>query len=86
MDIRRVLGENVKYYRVAAGLSQEELAARMGVDQGYVSSLEIGKRNPTVVTLWHAAIALNVAPAMLLDSRVAGTKQKAKRVKGPKRG
>jgi transcriptional regulator with XRE-family HTH domain len=58
MDIRRVVGENVRRCREAAGLSQEELAARMGVEQGYVSRLEAGTRNPTIVTIWHAAQSL----------------------------
>ena len=45
MDIRRVVGKNVRRYRIEAELSQEELAAGMGVEQGYVSRLEAGKRN-----------------------------------------
>ena len=40
---------------------------RMGVDRAYVSSLELGKRNPTVLTMWHAAIALNVRMADLFE-------------------
>ena len=67
MDIQLVLGRNVRRFRYAAGLSQEELATRMGVDQGYISSLEAGRRNPTVVTVWHAAVALGTSPARLLD-------------------
>jgi transcriptional regulator with XRE-family HTH domain len=67
MDIRRILGANVRRLRIAAGMSQEELAVRMGVDQGYVSSLEAGHRNPTIVTVWHAALALKTSPARLLE-------------------
>jgi ribosome-binding protein aMBF1 (putative translation factor) len=51
---------NVRRLRVAAGLSQAELADRMGVDRAYVSGLELGQRNPTIVTLWHIAKALGV--------------------------
>jgi transcriptional regulator with XRE-family HTH domain len=32
----------------------------MGVDRAYVSGLESGQRNPTILSLWHAAEALNV--------------------------
>ena len=32
----------------------------MGVDRAYVSGLELGQRNPTIVTLWHIAKALGV--------------------------
>jgi transcriptional regulator with XRE-family HTH domain len=59
-DVRRMVGRNVKRLRVAAGLSQAELADRMGVDRAYVSGLELGQRNPTIVTLWHTAKALGV--------------------------
>jgi transcriptional regulator with XRE-family HTH domain len=40
----------------------------MGVEQGYLSGLEAGRRNPTIVTLWHAAVALGIKPALLLDA------------------
>jgi len=59
-DVRRLVGRNVKRLRIAAGLSQAELAERMGVDRAYVSGLELGQRNPTIVTLWHIAKALGV--------------------------
>ena len=59
-DVRRMVGRNVKRLRFAAGLSQAELAERMGVDRAYVSGLELGQRNPTIVTLWHIAKALGV--------------------------
>lgn len=69
MDVRRIVGENVKRYRLAAGLSQEAVAVKMGVDRAYISGLETGRRNPTIVTLWHAAVALEVTPAKLLEER-----------------
>ena len=40
------------------GLTQAQLAERMGVDRAYVSGLEQGTRNPTIITLWHVAKAL----------------------------
>lgn len=67
MDVRRVIGENVRRHRLAAGLSQEAVAERMGVDRAYVSSLELGKRNPTAITLWHAALALGIPIAELFE-------------------
>jgi transcriptional regulator with XRE-family HTH domain len=57
-DVRRPVGDNVRRLRTAAGLSQAELAARMGVDRAYISGLEQGARNPTIITLWHVAKAL----------------------------
>lgn len=67
MDIRQIVGKNVRHYRLAARLSQEELAARMQFEQGYVSGLEAGRRNPTIVTLSLTAEALGIKPSLLLE-------------------
>jgi transcriptional regulator with XRE-family HTH domain len=66
-DVRRMVGRNVKRLRISAGLSQAELAERMGVDRAYVSGLELGQRNPTIVTLWHVAEALSVKLRLFFD-------------------
>jgi transcriptional regulator with XRE-family HTH domain len=69
MDIRRLVGDNVRRYRLAAGMTQEELAARMGFEQEYLSNLEAGKRNPTITTVWKAANALKVEPSQLFEMK-----------------
>ncbi|MDP2355740.1 MAG: helix-turn-helix transcriptional regulator [Beijerinckiaceae bacterium] len=66
-DVRHIVGRNVKRLRLAAGLTQAGLAERMGVDRAYVSGLELGQRNPTIVTLWHIAKALEVGFQALFD-------------------
>lgn len=66
MDIRHALGKNIRTLRLEAGLSQEELAASVGVDQAYISRLEAGEKNPTILTLWHFAEALDTTPSILL--------------------
>jgi transcriptional regulator with XRE-family HTH domain len=69
MDVRRVIGANVRKHRLAMGLSQEELALRIEIfDQGYISGLEMGRRNPTAVTLWLLAEALEVPPGYLFST------------------
>lgn len=65
MDVRKIVGINVRKARLEAGISQEELAGRMGVEQYYISGLEAGRRNATLVTLWKAAMALNIDAAAL---------------------
>jgi transcriptional regulator with XRE-family HTH domain len=67
MDIREVFGSNLKRYRLKAAISQDALAAKMGVDRAHVSAMERGRQNVTIVTLWHAALALGVKPAALLE-------------------
>jgi transcriptional regulator with XRE-family HTH domain len=67
MDIRRVFGANVRRYRLAAKLSQEAVAERMGVDRAHVSLIERGRQNATLLTLWEVSQALGIKPAALLD-------------------
>jgi transcriptional regulator with XRE-family HTH domain len=66
-DVRHLVGQNVKRLRIAAGISQAELAERMGIDRAYVSGLELGQRNPTIVTLWHTGKALGVKLGSFFD-------------------
>jgi transcriptional regulator with XRE-family HTH domain len=66
MDMRRLIGANVKALRIAKGLTQEEFADKSGFSQQYISGLENGRRNPTVVTVYELAQALGVTPLDLL--------------------
>jgi transcriptional regulator with XRE-family HTH domain len=66
MDMRKLVGQNVARLRLEKGLTQEQLAENSGFTQQYLSDLERGRRNPTVVTLFHLATALGVEPAKLL--------------------
>ncbi len=71
-DVRLLVGENVRKLRIAAELSQAALADLMGVDRAYVSGLELGQRNPTVVSLWHVSRALKVPMKALFDDGKRG--------------
>ena len=66
MDMRRLVGSNVAKARKRLGLSQEQLAERSGFSQQYLSGLERGQRNPTVVTVYEIAQALGVSHLELL--------------------
>lgn len=66
MDMRKLVGENFARIRRAKGLTQEELEVRSGFSQQYLSSLERGRRNPTVITLFELAQALGVSHVELV--------------------
>lgn len=66
MDMRKLVGRNAARLRREAGLTQEQLAERCGLSQQYLSKLEQGKRNPTVVTLYEIAQGLGVSHAELV--------------------
>ncbi len=68
-DVRHLVGSNVRRCRLAVGMTQAELAARMDVDRAYVSGLERGERNITIISLWHTAVALGVTMVDLVTDR-----------------
>jgi transcriptional regulator with XRE-family HTH domain len=67
MDIRKLFGANVRRYRLSANLSQEAVAVRMDADRAYVSQIERGGQNVTLLTIHHLAEALGVRPVDLFD-------------------
>lgn len=66
MDMRRLLGRNVRKRRVEAGLTQEQLSELSGFSQQYISDMERGLRNPTIVSLYELAQALGTTPVVLI--------------------
>lgn len=85
MDICKQVGANIRRLRKQSALAQEELAARMGVDQGYVSRLESGKVNSTITTIWFAAQALGVGVEVLFSKHPAQPQETAAS-KWPRKG
>jgi transcriptional regulator with XRE-family HTH domain len=61
MDMRKLVGRNFERLRRDKGLTQEQVEERSGFSQQYLSSLERGRRNPTVITLYELAQALGVS-------------------------
>jgi transcriptional regulator with XRE-family HTH domain len=60
MDMRRLVGRNVLRIRKNKKITQEGLAEISGFSQQYISGLEKGQRNPTVVTVYELSVALGV--------------------------
>jgi transcriptional regulator with XRE-family HTH domain len=59
-------GATLRHYRHQQGLTQPVLAARVGIRYSYISEIELGKRNITVLTLLRLARALDIPTAWLL--------------------
>lgn len=66
MDIRSIIAANARALRLAKGLTQAQVAQRLGVDRAHVSALEMGQRNPTAVSLSEIAVALEVTVSDLV--------------------
>lgn len=59
-DIKHVFGDNLRKIRTEKKISQENLAFLSGIDRTYVSGIERGRRNVSLVNISKIAMALNV--------------------------
>lgn len=66
MDIRKRLGSNIMRLRQEKGWSQEDYADRAGIHRTFVSDIERGARNPTILVVEKLARALKVAASDLV--------------------
>jgi len=65
-EISQKFGDNLKKIRLEKKMSQGDICRALGVDRGYISNLESGKRNPTLATIKRIADALGVSVDRLL--------------------
>ena len=63
--ITEKIGNRIRELRKKTGLSQEKFAAKIGMDRTYFASVELGKRNISIVNLEKIADGLNVSLAEL---------------------
>jgi transcriptional regulator with XRE-family HTH domain len=68
MEIRQRIGWNLRRLRAARELNQEDFATDSGFDRGYISGIERGVRNPSILVLERIATALGVDVVELLDA------------------
>ena len=66
-DLQKVVGRNLRAYRMERGLSQEDFAEVVGVHRTYMGGLERGERNLTLQSLERLAEVLDVDPVDLLS-------------------
>ncbi|SFM12349.1 DNA-binding transcriptional regulator, XRE-family HTH domain [Paenibacillus sp. 1_12] len=68
MDIRTEFGKRVRELRARSGISQEFLADRAGLDRTYISGVERGERNVSIINIEKIAAALNVSIEYMFSS------------------
>ncbi|MGD8373935.1 MAG: helix-turn-helix transcriptional regulator [Candidatus Woesebacteria bacterium] len=66
IEYQQVFGKRVRELRKERGLSQVELASKVGIDRSYMGFLERGERNPSLEMIAKIAEALSVTPDELL--------------------
>ena len=66
-DLQKVVGRNLRAYRLEKGLSQEAFADYVGVHRTYMGGLERGERNLTLQSVEKIAEVLGLTPMELLE-------------------
>lgn len=62
-----LFGLHVKHHRLQHDISQEQLASLSELDRTYISGIERGRRNISLLNIIRLASALNIPPAELLS-------------------
>lgn len=64
---RRIFGGNVRRFREALGMTQEDVSEASGLDRSYIGGVERGERNPALTAILKLASALRVSPERLFE-------------------
>lgn len=83
---RKQFGLRVKELRNAQGVTQEELADRVGMFRTYMSRIETGTANPTLTMIYALAGALKVTVTALFDEPVDAGSARTRSRAGTSRG
>lgn len=62
-----IFGEQLRQFRKAAGVTQEELAFRAGLDRTYISLLERGMKSPTLSVFFRLCNVLAISPVEFIS-------------------
>jgi transcriptional regulator with XRE-family HTH domain len=65
-ELQRVLGRNLRRYREARGISQEDFADVFDVHRTYIGGVERGERNLTLKSVERIAATIGADPVELL--------------------
>ena len=68
MTDAELFGKRVRELREKRGLSQEKLAQASGLTTGFVSTIESGKKTPSLTTILKLGYGLKVHPCELLSA------------------
>ena len=66
-NIAKILGQRIRNFRGALGLSQERLAELSGCHPTYIGQIERGEKNATIESIEKIAVALNVSLERLFE-------------------
>ncbi|MBQ6135685.1 MAG: helix-turn-helix transcriptional regulator [Bacilli bacterium] len=69
INIYEQIAKNIKKYRMIAGITQAELAEKIGVSHEFIRRNESkkGKKSFSVDTIWKISLALDINPGVLFE-------------------
>lgn len=70
MNLKQILGKNVKYYRIQKHYTQEKLASIVNSSPKYISRIELGQHNPSLEMIGKLATALDIEPEKLFSKTI----------------
>jgi len=80
VNLLRILGKRIQSVREKRGLTQEALEERTGINTKYISAIECGHKNVTIMTLEKIAKGLDIELyELILLSAEPGTEKAAKK-------
>ncbi len=66
--ITQKIGARIRELRTQLGISQEKFAMKIGMDRTYCASVELGKRNVSIVNIEKIANGLGVSLSELFQN------------------
>lgn len=70
MTIKTKVGQRIRQLRLEKKLSQEKLSYEVGLDRTYITSVENGKRNISIINLEKIWTYFNKSPKEFFDSEI----------------
>jgi len=67
LTIEEAFGKAIRELRKAQGISQEQLAEASNLDRSFISLLECGRKQPSLITIFQLAKALNISASEMLS-------------------
>jgi transcriptional regulator with XRE-family HTH domain len=67
MDVSVAFGKTLRRLRIAKKLTQEELGLEAGLRRTFISSLELGQKQPSISTIQKLAVVLEISMSKLLQ-------------------
>ena len=67
VDVSVAFGKALRRLRIAKNLTQEQLGLEAGLRRTFISSLELGQKQPSITTIQKLAVVLEISMSKLLQ-------------------